>query len=224
MLNIKRTDRVLEIGGGNRPRKRSNVLCDRFIDDNYQRAFGENIIIDERPFVVADGLALPFKDQSFDYVITSHILEHVDDPLEFTSELSRVARAGYIESPSELGERIFGWPFHRWIVRIEKDTIIMRLRGDASVFGDYFHLMYQKDRLFAEFIDSHYGDFYVQHEWKKSIKVIVEDDTGRDIKFNQLKEKFSVLSHFKNLQISLCRFFLLPLLFFLRHFRKYSHI
>jgi hypothetical protein len=70
MLSIKSTDRVLEIGSGNRPRKRSDVLCDKFVVDNTERSGGDNIVIDTRPFVVADGLALPFKDKSFDYVIS----------------------------------------------------------------------------------------------------------------------------------------------------------
>ena len=224
MLGIKPTDLVLEIGSGNRPRRRSNILCDRFLDDNYQRASGENIAIDGRPFVAADGLALPFKDQSFDYVVSSHILEHVDDPMKFISELCRVAKKGYIESPSELGEKLFGWPFHQWIVRIDKDTIIMRKRPENSLFGNYFHLMYQNDPLFAEFIDSHYEDFYVQLEWKGSIKLIVEDDAVLDVKFNKEGERVSVLSYFRTLEISFFRFFLLPFLVLIRHFRKFRHI
>ncbi len=93
MLKIGPTDRVLEIGSGNRPRKRSNVLCDKFVADNTERSGGDNIVIDVRPFVVADGLALPFKDKSFDYVISSHILEHVDDPHGFVKELTRRRRS-----------------------------------------------------------------------------------------------------------------------------------
>jgi SAM-dependent methyltransferase len=224
MLGIKSTDLVLEIGSGNRPRRRSNILCDRFLEDNYQRASGKNIVVDERPFVVAEGLALPFRDHSFDYVVASHIIEHVDDPQKFVFELTRVAKAGYIESPSELGEKIFGWPFHQWIVRIEKDTIIMRKRREDSPFGDYFHRMYQDDQLFAEFIDSHYEDFYVQLEWEGSIKLIVEDDLVRSVKFSKPGERVSALSHLKDMEISLGRFFLLTFLMIIRHFRKYSHI
>ena len=45
----------------------------------------------------ADGFRLPFKDQSFDVVISSHVLEHLSNPKEFLGEMSRViANDGYI--------------------------------------------------------------------------------------------------------------------------------
>lgn len=52
----------------------------------------------------ADGFRLPFKDQSFDVVISSHVLEHLKYPKEFLEEMSRViANDGYIHlyTPSD---------------------------------------------------------------------------------------------------------------------------
>lgn len=40
--------------------------------------------------VRADGFKLPFKDQSFDVAISSHVLEHLNTPKEFLEEMSRV--------------------------------------------------------------------------------------------------------------------------------------
>ena len=46
---------------------------------------------------LADGFKLPFKDQSFDVIISSHVLEHLSNPKEFLDEMSRVvADDGYI--------------------------------------------------------------------------------------------------------------------------------
>jgi ubiquinone/menaquinone biosynthesis C-methylase UbiE len=222
MLNIKSTDLVLEIGSGNRPRRRSNILCDKFVESNYERSHDENVVIDKRPFVVADGIALPFKDKCFDYVITSHILEHVDDPKRFVAELARVAKAGYIETPSELGEIIFGWPFHKWIVRFENSTIIMRPRIANSPFGDYFHQMYQHDPFFTEFIDSHLNDFYVQYEWKENIPLTIEMDSSTSIKFNESGKHINVKAEYKSLLISLIRVLLKLLLKVIKHFRKFE--
>lgn len=185
MLNIPSNARVLEIGSGNRPRRQSTVLCDRFIDDNYHRGSGKDLVLDGRPFVVADGHALPFKDKAFDYVIVSHVLEHVDDPHRFVAELMRVARAGYIETPSELGEKIFGWEFHRWIVRVEGDRLILRPRTEDSPFGRYFHDAYASDLVFAEFADAHFSEFYVQYEWRDRINLVVEQDADRSVRFNR---------------------------------------
>lgn len=222
MLKIEPTDRVLEIGSGNRPRRRSNVLCDKFVADNTERSGGDNIVIDVRPFVVADGLALPFKDKSFDYVIASHILEHVDDPHGFVKELARVARAGYIETPSELGERIFGWPFHKWIVRFQNDTLIMRPRPSDSPFGDYFHKMYAHDLNFAEYVDSHWGDFYVQYEWESNINLRVEDDGQTRVIFSQNMKPIETRSHLNSLGLTLFRPISMFLLRVMRHFRKFE--
>ena len=52
---------------------------------------------------------LPFKNKEFDYVILSHVLEHVPNLLEFTSELQRISKAGYIELPTKLNDNlVFG--------------------------------------------------------------------------------------------------------------------
>jgi SAM-dependent methyltransferase len=222
MLTIKKTDLVLEIGSGNRPRKRANVLCDKFLHDNTERSGGDEIVIDQRPFVVADGLALPFKDKSFDYVITSHILEHVDDPVKFASELSRIARAGYIETPSELGEKIFGWPFHKWLVRREGNTLVLRRRLFDSPFGKFFHSMYANDRLFAEFVDSHFEHFYVQYEWHGSISIRIEDDPDGGVRFNSESKKIETSSRSRQAGIRLVRPILLLTLRGLRLLRKFG--
>jgi hypothetical protein len=184
MLSIQPSDRVLEIGSGNRPRKRSNVLCDRYPWDNTERSSGDQIVLDGRPFVVADAAALPFKDNSFDYVITSHILEHVDDPLRVAAELQRVAHAGYIETPSELSERLFGWSFHKWMIHCEGNVLVFRPRFTDSIFGDYFHALHAGDRMFGEIMDTHADDFFVRYEWRTSIPIRVERSHSAAVLFN----------------------------------------
>ncbi len=80
-MDIKKGDRVLEIGSGGDPDWHSTILCDKFISDNSQR--GEKGIFKGKPLIAADGELLPFKDKSFDYVICRHVLEHVDNPKHF---------------------------------------------------------------------------------------------------------------------------------------------
>src|SRR5262249_54127295 len=50
------------------------------------------------------GTRWPFPDKYFDYSVCSHLLEDVRDPVAVLRELSRVARAGYIEAPSRARE------------------------------------------------------------------------------------------------------------------------
>src|SRR5204862_3065044 len=86
-LNPPTTGLVLEIGSGDNPNPRSNVLVDRFLGaDNRER--GGDLVVD-RPFVVADAHHLPFRNGAFAYAICSHILEHMDDPQQFARELER---------------------------------------------------------------------------------------------------------------------------------------
>ena len=46
---------------------------------------------------------MPFADKTFDYAICSHVLEHVERPDTVIAELTRVAKAGYIEVPDSPG-------------------------------------------------------------------------------------------------------------------------
>ena len=102
---------VLEVGSGQSPHPRADVLVDKYVADNFERP--HEIGIDfARPFVVADGQQLPFADGSFSYSIALHVLEHATDPLRFAAELSRVASAGFVQVPSSVAELTFGWPYH----------------------------------------------------------------------------------------------------------------
>ncbi len=76
---------------------------------------GREAVVD-RPIVVADGHALPFREGGFGFVIASHVAEHVDDPEQFCGELQRVSRAGYVETPSPAFEWAVPTSNHRWRV------------------------------------------------------------------------------------------------------------
>ncbi len=81
-LNIKRGDKVLEVGGGHNPHYMANVVCDKFVDSNYHRS-GDIKVLKNQKFLQADGEKLPFEDKEFDYVICCQVLEHVPDPVSF---------------------------------------------------------------------------------------------------------------------------------------------
>jgi SAM-dependent methyltransferase len=63
---------------------------------------------------------MPFADDAFDYAICSNVLEHVTDPVAVASELSRVARAGYIEVPEAASAKIVDFPSHLWWCRLDE--------------------------------------------------------------------------------------------------------
>ena len=45
-------------------------------------------------FVLGDAHHLPFKDRAFEEVASSHLLEHLDDPLQALREMRRVLKGG----------------------------------------------------------------------------------------------------------------------------------
>jgi hypothetical protein len=162
-LNPPPTGLVLEIGSGDNPNPRSNVLVDRFPgSDNRER--GGDLVVD-RPFVVADAHYLPFKADAFSYTICSHILEHMDEPLLFASELKRVSKAGYIQSPSEIAERLFHWSFHRWYVNLVGDTLVLHPKEPAEPFGELFDYLYEYNPAYYFFQRSMPDLFWIEREW-----------------------------------------------------------
>lgn len=112
---------VVDIGSGAFPNPRADILCDRDLIDNRHRA-GLEVVID-RPLVRADATQLPFGDQAIDFVIVSHLAEHIDDPAAFCQELARVAKAGYIETPSPLADYVLDEEYHLWRVGSRKGVL-----------------------------------------------------------------------------------------------------
>ncbi len=159
---------VLEIGSGDNPHPRSNVLVDRFIGDNTER--GGNLVID-RPLVVADAHHLPFCEGAFAYIICSHILEHMDDPPQFVRELQRIGKAGYIGSPSEIAERMFHWSFHRWYVNLIGGKLVLHPKEPAEPFGELFDYLYEYNPAYYFFQRSMPDLFWVELEWHGRIEL-----------------------------------------------------
>ena len=172
-------DLVLEIGSGDRPHPRSDVLVDRFIEDDTERGGGLKI---DRPLVVADAHHLPFKDGAFDYVVCYHILEHMDDPARFIREITRVGKRGYIQSPSEIAEKLFHWSFHRWYVNLIGGKLILHPREEDDRFGDLFDYLYARNPRFARFCRSMPALFYVDYEWAGAIDFEIRADSPLDLR------------------------------------------
>ena len=79
---------------------------------------------------ICDREPWPFDDGQFDFVVCSHVLEDIRDPMFVCSELQRVAKAGYVEVPSRLEEQSWGvqggwvgWAHHHWIVEGDGDRL-----------------------------------------------------------------------------------------------------
>lgn len=86
-----------------------------------------------------------FGDKSFDFVLCSHTLEDVRDPIFVCSQILRCGRAGYIETPSRFRECAkssateveAGWGHHRWILDVESDRLIFTPKMGWAHHFDY---------------------------------------------------------------------------------------
>ena len=97
LLNKNPNWKVLDIGCGYTAHKNATVICDVQDLSNFYK---------DKNFIKLDRNKLPFKDNEFDFVIASHVIEHVKDVNIFIKELSRVSSKGYIELPTILEDNL----------------------------------------------------------------------------------------------------------------------
>lgn len=163
---------VLEVGSGGNPYFRSNVLLDAF-EVTRQRHWAP--LVADRPTMLGAVERLPFRDQAFDFVIASHVLEHSTDPEAFLSELQRVARAGYIEVPDAFMERLNPYRDHRLEITVRDETLVIRKKASWQADAELAELYEAnaKKYIAGEAIPKHPFAFHVRYYWRGAIRARV---------------------------------------------------
>lgn len=136
ITKIEPAHSVLEIGPGADPHPRSNILLELKYDDpeEYAKQFGhDRKLVTTQEVVFYDGHAFPFADQEFDYVICSHVLEHVHDVEFFLSEIFRVAKRGYIEYPLAYYDYLYNIRPHVNYVKLKNGTLNYMKKSDSPL-------------------------------------------------------------------------------------------
>lgn len=190
-------------GGGNNPHPRANIVVDKFPINNYHRS-GDLKILKTQKFVVADGENLPFKDKTFDYVISSHVIEHVNNPSIFLEEISRVGKRGYIEAPSLIGEYLIPKKSHKWVLlELEEKIVLMEkniINFNPTIdFGDLFQKYVAPNSIeFRILMNTWPNLFTIRYEWEGSIDFIVNPtDSKLKSYFTQSWDKEKILTMFQ---------------------------
>lgn len=165
---VPRDALVLEVGSGGSPYARANVLLDAY-EATRERHWAP--LVADRPTVLGFVENLPFRDGAFDFVIASHVLEHSADPERFVSELQRVARAGYIETPDAFMERVNPYHDHRLEVTVRNNQLVIRKKADWCADRELVELYEQRAKpwLAGETIPRHPFDFHVRYYWADRI-------------------------------------------------------
>ena len=114
ILENNKSWNILDIGCGYTAHKNASVVCD--IQDLSH-------VYKEKNFVKLTSNILPFRDKEFDFVIASHVIEHVKDVEVFIQELQRVSSKGYIELPTKLEDNLVfeNKKDHLWHMEFDDD-------------------------------------------------------------------------------------------------------
>jgi SAM-dependent methyltransferase len=208
--SIRPTDKVLEVGPGAMPYHRSDVLLEKKFEETewFSQSGNQKPEFAGKPVVFYDGGRFPFKDNEFDYVICSHVLEHVPNVEEFTSELKRIAKSGYIEFPTIYYDYIYNYDVHitlllekegkiLWIPKSETDInsfkkiqdffkLILEIGNYDSTVHDLKHYFFQGFEWKEEFKTERVSDFNaVCYDIPINIKKIINQDKERVLKLEE---------------------------------------
>jgi ubiquinone/menaquinone biosynthesis C-methylase UbiE len=185
--SIKPSDRVLEIGPGSSPFHRSNAFLEIKLATLEERILQRGEIVDDpdykgRPVYYYDGGVFPFANKEFDYIICSHVIEHVDDPDLFVSEIFRVGGGrGYLEYPMITYEYLYDFDVHKLILKFDTKAnnlqYVKKRDLPLSIFSPVTALLRKS-------LDYHWDDlcsasknmFFEGFEFSKEFKITQERD------------------------------------------------
>lgn len=175
---------VLDVGSGDKPSWRADVLLDLYAGAEYsaQRSGRASARV-AAPLFDADAADMPFADGAFDYAICSNLLEHVTDPAGVAAELTRVAKAGYIEVPEAASAKIVDFPSHLWWCRLDESdpgapTLVMTAKSqpfhDAEI--DAYIERAGVRRQLDNVLNSRFEHRVVQLHWSGAVRLRVEGE------------------------------------------------
>ena len=175
---------VLDVGCGYTASKYANVVCDtQDLKDFYK----------DKKFIKLNEKKLPFKDKEFDFVIASHVLEHVEDPKFFLNEIQRVSlKGGYIEVPTKLEDNLVfeNKNDHLWHIDFDDDENKLLISKKQNYFDPILTVSTIK-KLQKYFRKSLVIELYWENEINYSLIEKNEDSFEKISRLNLLKKFIS---------------------------------
>jgi|SRR6185369_3266824 hypothetical protein len=162
-------ERVLDVGGGNNPHPRADVVVDLTFEDDHRWA-----LLSRRRLIIADGHALPFRDHSFDVALCAHLLEHCEDPSAVAGELTRVAQRGITEVPTPYLDLLMRpYDKHLWMFTAGA-TELLYTEAAASPEIDTAPTtiaLFDHNAAFRALYRSDIGIFRLHWKWRSSFNI-----------------------------------------------------
>ena len=173
----------MDIGCGYGANKHATTVSDILDLSNYYK---------DKSFVKITEKKLPFKDKEFDFVIASHVVEHVEDISYFLNELSRVGKKGYIEVPTRLEDNLVFENKKAHIWHLVFDDVNNQI--NISKKQQYFEPVLTVGTI-KKLNDYFRESLVIELSWEDSIKFNIDEDNFKTpVKIstlNLLKKYFS---------------------------------
>lgn len=174
---FRQQDFILEIGTG------SGGIAAYFAAQNIQFNVQAVDVVDSRvtkegyQFQLVNGTTLPFKDESFDVVITNHVIEHVgesDAQLHHLCEIKRVLKkdgVAYLAVPNRwmLVEPHYQLIFLSWLPKKYRSKYLKKMRNIDFYDCEPFEKK-QLENLFD------IVDFSYQNQTIQALKIFLQDE------------------------------------------------
>lgn len=174
---FRQQDFILEIGTG------SGGIAAYFAAQNIQFNVQAVDVVDSRvtkegyQFQLVNGTTLPFKDESFDVVITNHVIEHVgesDAQLHHLCEVKRVLKkdgVAYLAVPNRwmLVEPHYQLIFLSWLPKKYRSKYLKKMRNIDFYDCEPFEKK-QLENLFD------IVDFSYQNQTIQALKILLQDE------------------------------------------------
>jgi SAM-dependent methyltransferase len=131
-FGIKEGDKVLDIGGGIKSFVHATHVLDSTDTKFNAQRYGAHLTTSSGQILIdgtTDNLG-DFEDNEFDFIYTSHTLEHVVDLPQALEEISRVGKRGFITVPHHLYDfwAVPSSSGHEWFCDYRDDVFLIRKR------------------------------------------------------------------------------------------------
>jgi len=222
-LKLKSTDKVLDVGGS--MKQHHQIHIDTLVDiiRPEEAPYGKSKLLADK-FVQLDVTKekLPFKDNEFDFCLCTHTLEDLYNPFLLINEMSRVAKRGYISTPS-MGKdmeyshynltdwktgarRVPGIAHHKWFFYEKKGVIRVIPKNYPILYTSKFY------------ITKWSGDTEFQHYWEGKIKY----EQVKDLNIHELINEYYIFmnANMKYIKKGQVLMFIDNPYFFLKEFLK----
>ena len=122
-----------------------------------------------KKFVLINNKELPFKDNQFDFVYASHVIEHVEDVSYFMREIQRISKQGYIELPSLLEDNIVlsdnSIKDHKWFFQFDDVNRVLLVEKKKQLIEPFL----THGLLFGSFRKNFRSSLVLEFLWENEI-------------------------------------------------------